>query len=187
MTNSPGMLNQQEKKTIMIAGIATLFFLATILFRDELYFVAQAKQYLSIHTILEFLSITVSLSIAIQGWMIFPQHLSRYRLWYSGVFLIVGIIDLLHTLSYKGMPGLIITESSAQKATWFWIAARLTQACMLFLIIFFPDKQVQSRQKTSMSKFYSPPRHENPSLLPIMNDERKQFEKTCFLMVVRPC
>jgi diguanylate cyclase (GGDEF)-like protein/PAS domain S-box-containing protein len=153
MASSPRMLNQQEKKAIMIAGIAVLFFLVTILFRDELYFVAQAKQYLSIHTILEFLSITVSLSIAIQGWMIFPQHLSRYRLWYSGIFLIIGIIDLLHTLSYKGMPGLIVTESSTQKATWFWVAARLTQGCMLFLIMFFPDKQVQSRQKKTVFIF----------------------------------
>jgi diguanylate cyclase (GGDEF)-like protein/PAS domain S-box-containing protein len=153
MASSRSILNEQEKKAIMIAGIAVLFFLVTILFRDELYFVAQAKQYLSIHTILEFLGITVSLSIAIQGWMIFPQHLSRYRLWYSGIFLIIGIIDLLHTLSYKGMPGLIVTESSTQKATWFWVAARLTQGCMLFLIMFFPDKQVQSRQKKTVFIF----------------------------------
>ncbi|GLH65380.1 EAL domain-containing protein [Parageobacillus sp. G301] len=153
MTSNPGISNKQEKKALMITSIAVLFFLVTILFRDELYFVAQAKQYLSIHTILEFLSITVSLSIAIQGWMIFPQHLSRYRLWYSGIFLIIGIIDLLHTLSYKGMPGLIVTESSTQKAAWFWVAARLTQGCMLFLIMFFPDKQVQSRQKKTVFIF----------------------------------
>ncbi|GMO00767.1 bifunctional diguanylate cyclase/phosphodiesterase [Parageobacillus thermoglucosidasius] len=153
MTSNPSISDEQEKKALMIAGIAVLFFLATIVFREGLYFVAEANQYLSLHTILEFLSVTVSLSIAIQGWMIFPQHLSRYRLWYSVVFLIVGIIDLLHTLSYKGMPGLIVVESSPQKATWFWVAARLTQACMLFLIIFFPDRQVQSRQKKTMFIF----------------------------------
>jgi diguanylate cyclase (GGDEF)-like protein/PAS domain S-box-containing protein len=147
MTSRPSISNHQEKKTMMIAGIAFLFFLTTILFRNELYFVAKANQYLSLHTILEFLSITVSFAIAIQGWMIFPHHLSRYRLWYSGTFLAIGIIDLFHTLSYKGMPGLIITGSSVQKATWFWIAARLTQACMLFLIMFFQNKQVQSKKK----------------------------------------
>jgi diguanylate cyclase (GGDEF)-like protein/PAS domain S-box-containing protein len=147
MTSKPIILNQKEKKTMMIVGIAFLFFLITILFRDELYFVAKGEHYLSLHTILEFFSITISFAIAIQGWMIFPHHLSRHRLWYSGTFLAIGMIDLLHTLSYKGMPGLIITGSSVQKATWFWITARLTQACMLFLIMFFPNKQIQSKRK----------------------------------------
>jgi hypothetical protein len=147
MTSKPIILNQKEKKTMMIVGIAFLFFLITILFRDELYFVAKGEHYLSLHTILEFFSITISFAIAIQGWMIFPHHLSRHRLWYSGTFLAIGMIDLLHTLSYKGMPGLIITGSSVQKATWFWITARLTQACMLFLIMFFPNKQTNTKQE----------------------------------------
>ncbi|RAK19218.1 PAS domain S-box-containing protein/diguanylate cyclase (GGDEF)-like protein [Anoxybacillus vitaminiphilus] len=147
------VLNREEKKSMMITGIAFLIFLIAILFRNELYFVAKREHYLSLHTILEFLSMTVSFAIAIQGWMIFPHHLSRHRLWYSGTFLAIGMIDLFHTFSYKGMPGLIITGSSVQKATWFWITARLTQACMLFLIMFFPDKQVQSRQKKTVFIF----------------------------------
>lgn len=102
---------------------------------------------LTLHTVLEFFSITVSFAIAIQGLMIFPQYLTRHRLWIAGTFYAFGFIDLLHTLSYKGMPGLIITGASVQNATWFWIIARSTQAFSLFFIFLLPNKQVRRHEK----------------------------------------
>lgn len=151
------MLTEKERKSIWLVIGAFFVFVAAYVFRDKLYVVPHGEHYLTVHTILEFFSITVSFAIAIQGLMLFPQHLSRHRLWISGTFLAIGLIDLFHTLSYQGMPGLIVTESSTQKATWFWITARLTQAILLFFVLLFPDKPVKRYEKgwvTIVALFY---------------------------------
>jgi hypothetical protein len=57
-------------------------------------------------------------------------------------FLIVGMIDLFHTLSFKGMP-FFITASSVQKATWFWIIARVIQSLLMLSLILLPDRKLQ--------------------------------------------
>ncbi|RXT07094.1 EAL domain-containing protein [Ammoniphilus sp. CFH 90114] len=113
------------------------------LFSDSLYAMFGMKNYTSIHMILELMSIVVSFTIAIQAWMIFPHTLSNHRLVMGGLFLAIGILDLLHTISYKGMP-FFFSEGSVQKATWFWIVARSTSA-LFFIIVLLPEKVVRPR------------------------------------------
>lgn len=93
------------------------------------------------HIILEFFSIAVSFSIMIQGWLTYPHTLNNQRLFLGAVFLAVGSLDLVHTLSFQGMPP-FITESSVAKATWFWVIARLTEAISLTIIFFHKERQV---------------------------------------------
>jgi hypothetical protein len=54
----------------------------------------------------------------------------------------IGAIDLLHTLSYKGMPHLF-TDSSIAKATWFWVIARVTESAFMLLLIIFPSQKMK--------------------------------------------
>ncbi|MEG6523854.1 MASE3 domain-containing protein [Desulfotomaculum sp. 1211_IL3151] len=97
--------------------------------------------YLSLHIILEFFSIAVSFSIMLQGWLTYPHTFDSRRLYLGAVFLAVGTLDLVHTLSFQGMPP-FITESSVAKATWFWVTARLTEAISLAIIFFYRERQV---------------------------------------------
>lgn len=96
--------------------------------------------YLSLHIILEFFSIAVSFSIMLQGWLTYPYTLDTHRLYLGAVFLAVGALDLVHTLSFQGMPP-FITESSVAKATWFWVVARLTEAVSLAIVFFYREQQ----------------------------------------------
>nr|WP_282434462.1 MASE3 domain-containing protein [Desulfosporosinus acididurans] len=98
------------------------------------YLVIQPNYYLTMHTILETFSIVVSLTISFQCIILYPYTKSDRRLFLGILFLLVGLFDMMHTLSYKGMPffGLSIT---GERATYFWLIARTTQAIGLVLYI----------------------------------------------------
>lgn len=100
--------------------------------------------FLSLHTTLELLSIAVAFAIALQGWLIFPHTLSKHRLFISAAFLSVGIFDLFHVLTYKGMP-FFLAESSGQQATWFWIIARFTLALSLLMAFLQEDRMINKK------------------------------------------
>ncbi|MFD2442958.1 EAL domain-containing protein [Bacillus sp. CGMCC 1.16607] len=99
------------------------------------------NNFLSLHTLIEFLCISISFSIFIQGWMIFTHTLSKYRVMIALLFFVMGILDILHTLSYKGMP-FFLEESSVERATWLWIISRVILSLGLFMIIYQKDKEI---------------------------------------------
>lgn len=66
------------------------------------------------------------------------------------MFLSVGLFDLFHTLSYKGMTD-IITSSGVEKAIYFWLAGRAAQNLAFAKMAFFPNEKEASK---SMISFY---------------------------------
>ncbi|MCL6570573.1 MAG: hypothetical protein K6T88_02660 [Bacillus sp. (in: Bacteria)] len=60
----------------------------------------------------------------------------------SFTLLMVGTLDLFHTLSFKGMP-YFITESSIAKATWFWVTSRFIQSVLILAILLIPDRKLK--------------------------------------------
>jgi putative methionine-R-sulfoxide reductase with GAF domain len=80
--------------------------------------------YLLFHSVVEIASIVVSFAVFIVGWYGYKQHRNPHDLFIGVVFLVVAILDLAHTLSYKGMPP-FLTENTVSKASTLWIAARL--------------------------------------------------------------
>ncbi|MCG6172343.1 EAL domain-containing protein [Anoxybacillus sp. LAT_35] len=140
-------MTKKEKRTIMVSVLAVICFLTILLFRSSLAMTFERNHFLSLHTLLEFFSITVAMAIAFQGWISFPQALSRRRLRIATTFLAVGFLDLLHTLTYKQMPGIVFADSSVQLTASFWLAARLTQAIFLLLAFLLPDGPIQEKEK----------------------------------------
>ncbi|KNY26166.1 MASE3 domain-containing protein [Pseudobacteroides cellulosolvens] len=86
------------------------------------------SSYLSWHTIFEFISILVSLCVFILSYYAYRQNHSLRGIFIANVFLTMGIIDTFHTLSFKGMPYFLIENSTADRATTYWIIARLIGA-----------------------------------------------------------
>ena len=129
-----------------ILAAATGILFLTRVFHDSIYIIYDQSNYLALHTILEFLSINVALLITIQGLIVFPYEMSKIRLFMSGLFFVVGSLDLLHTLSYDGMP-FFITDSSVPKATWFWILARSTESLGLLWLLAQSDQVVNKRMR----------------------------------------
>lgn len=117
-----------------------------MLFKETYYGIFGEENYVSIHLIMEIFIITTAFTIATQAWMIFPHVLSNYRLWLGALFFSIGLLDIFHTISYKGMP-FFIADSSPYKATWFYIIGRLTQAIGLLMIILSKDKKIPAKSR----------------------------------------
>lgn len=136
-----GNLNTTEKKTLAIAVIAVLSLIFVRMFHDELYSMYNPQNHLAIHTILEMFSITISIAIFIYGWLTFRHFRSRQLVLIAIIFFAVGLLDLFHAITYNGMP-YFITESSTQKATSFWLIARLTEALFIIIVLLLPKRKM---------------------------------------------
>lgn len=84
--------------------------------------------YLTWHNILEFISILVSFCVFILPYYAYKQNHRLRGILIANVFFIMGILDAFHTLSFKGMPNFLIENATANRATTFWIIARLIGA-----------------------------------------------------------
>jgi hypothetical protein len=134
--------SMSERRFLVYIVSAVLLLMLIHLYHSNLSTYLNPENYIAIHTILEFFSMAVSFSIFSYGWKSFNFSRSRKILLLSFLFFIVGMLDLLHTLSFKGMP-FFITESSIAKATWFWISARIIESLMMVIVLIVPDRQLK--------------------------------------------
>lgn len=115
----------------LMAGL-TLLFLGVWLWPTPAT-VKGIASYAPLHTTLETASIIVSFLSFFIAW-----H-SRGRAGPDSLFVLaclfgaVGLLDFLHTISYKGMPD-FVTPSGPEKAIYFWLAARYVAAMALLLV-----------------------------------------------------
>lgn len=87
--------------------------------------------YLLFHSLTEIFSIVIGWSIFVLAWNS-QQRLENHHLLFLGVaFFFISLLDMLHTLAYKGMG--IFPTHDANLATQLWIAARYLQS-LAFLI-----------------------------------------------------
>ncbi len=105
------------------AGLAVFLLVGLFLFLLSRY------NFLLIHTLMEFFSIILMVAVFLVGWN--TRHLvhSQFFLILAIGFLTSGFVDLLHTLTYKGMP--IASEDGANMATQYWLIARAMGAFAL--------------------------------------------------------
>ncbi|HET6720183.1 MAG TPA: MASE3 domain-containing protein, partial [Rhodocyclaceae bacterium] len=96
-------------------------------------FFANPAHYLPLHIVLEFIAIMISGMVAGLAWNLRERQPNSHRMILGAGFLAVCWIDVVHTLSYAGMPDLV-TASGPEKAINFWLAGRLTAAATLLAI-----------------------------------------------------
>lgn len=95
--------------------------------------------YLLFHSLAEFFSIAVAFALFIVVWNS-RQFVANTAFVYIGTaYLFIGGLDLIHTISYKGM-GLIGEIWGANPATQLWIAARYMESISLFAFVAFSKK-----------------------------------------------
>ncbi len=90
--------------------------------------------YLLFHSLAEIFSIIVAFSIFVIAWNSKKYIRNPYLLFIGIAYLFIALLDLLHTLSYKGMP---IFTSYDYYANELWIAARYMESVTLLLAIVF--------------------------------------------------
>lgn len=89
--------------------------------------------YLAFHTVVEMLSVGLSLMIFMFYWGIRSKKTTGHVSLLAGTFLAVALFDLFHSLSFKGMPD-FVSANGFNKSIDFWLCARLTQSFAFFIM-----------------------------------------------------
>lgn len=97
----------------------------------------------ALHTVTEFAAIVVALLLFSVAWFARSEGQPGNVVLIGCGFLAVGLIDLGHTLSYKGMP-VFVTPADPEKAIHFWLAARYMAALTLVLAAMRERPPIQS-------------------------------------------
>jgi Membrane-associated sensor domain len=137
------MKSRMTETKFLLYTVSAIFLLMIVrIFLTEINNIYNPDNYVAIHSFLEIICIAISVTIFLYGIKKYSTTRSARLLLLAFTFLIVGIIDLFHTLSFKGMP-FFITASSVQKATWFWVSARVFQSLLMLTLILLPDRKLK--------------------------------------------
>ncbi len=143
---APEIMSQQTKTSKMVFRrkyILPFFLLALFILQfssrsfSPLFTHVKITNYTAIHTLFETIAITVGMLIFFVSWNVHAKERSANFSFLGAVFLGVATLDLVHALSFSGMPDLI-SPSGPEKAIFFWLAAR-TMAAVGLLIVSFKD------------------------------------------------
>ncbi|MEH7299495.1 MASE3 domain-containing protein [Neobacillus drentensis] len=130
-----------EGRFLIFSVLAIVLLMMIHVFQAQIAVFYNPANYVGFHTLLESFSIAISAAILLYGLKSFEKNQSSRMLLLSFTFFIVGTLDLLHTLSFKGMP-YFFTESSVAKATWFWVSARTFQSLFILATLFIPERKL---------------------------------------------
>ncbi len=108
--------------------------LAVFLLAGLLLFFLGRYNYLLTHTLIGFFSVILLTSVFLIGWNTRRLVHSQFFVILAVGFLLTGMVDLLHTFSYRGMQ--VLPGAGADTAAQFWLIARTVGASAFFCAIF---------------------------------------------------
>lgn len=144
MTSNDYGLNLRKSpyRILIISAIICIgAFILAFFHEDDFARIMSVGTYLAWHNIFEFSSILISFSIFLIAYYTYNQTYNLRMLLIGNLFLIIGLFDSFHTLSFKGMPEFFIANTSANRATSFWIISRLIVSSGLILTRFIKIEQ----------------------------------------------
>ena len=107
-------------------------------------FAVSRHNYLLFHSLMELIGIAVAWSVFLLVWNS-RKFMGNDALVVLGIaYLFVGLLDLVHTLSYRGM-GVFSDSQSANVATQLWIAARSLEGVGLLAFSLFLGRRLPVR------------------------------------------
>ncbi len=108
--------------------------------------------YLLFHAVVELAAVTVALAIFIIVWNMRRTITEPFFLLTGIAFFFIGILDLLHTLAYKGMG--VFPGNSSDLPTQLWIAARYFQAGAFFVAALLAGRSITRRNTREAGLFF---------------------------------
>ncbi|MFZ5605814.1 MAG: putative bifunctional diguanylate cyclase/phosphodiesterase [Pseudomonadota bacterium] len=109
-------------------------------------------EFLALHSLLEILAVVVAVLVFVTGATAADTDRSGRALELGGVFLAVGVLDLLHLLTYAGMPELA-GPNSAQKTILLWLLARYLAALGLLAYVLFVERPAPASRARRVAWF----------------------------------
>lgn len=117
--------------------ILNLALIVTILFT---LYLSSLYNYLLFHTIAEIFSICIAFTVFVLTWNSSAYIKNNYLMLLGTAYLFIGILDLFHTLSYKGMQIFLDYDYYANQ---IWIGARYLESITMLAAFLFINKQEQ--------------------------------------------
>jgi hypothetical protein len=102
--------------------------------------------YLLYHTLVEFISIAVGVALFSVIFLFKIKFDNSFLPFIAIGYFYVSMIDLIHTLAYKGMSILPIAGQSANLATQLWIEARFLQALILIIAVSLLNQKISNKK-----------------------------------------
>lgn len=132
-----GLRDQERVATVTAVALTVLFLLMPALPRITLF--SELSDYLAAHQTVEtFATVVAGLVFGI-GWNSERQTRAGNLSILAAGFLGIGLLNIGHTLSYKGMPD-FVTPSGPEKAIAFWFAERILAVTCLMVAALRPWK-----------------------------------------------
>lgn len=195
--------NKLRKETFSNAAIIAIFgilcifplipFVLINFLGGEFAKVLGVATFLTWHNLFEFASILVSVSVFFVAYYSYEQTGKFSSIYLGSVFLTVAFIDAFHVLSYKGMPAFFIENTTANRATTFWIISRFLAA----LGFLFAGHSLKVKRKLNKGVFLIIPLCISiamlivvtwfPDVFPVMYDEAiglTQFKKNSEWVII---
>lgn len=98
--------------------------------------------YLLFHTLSELFSIVIAVTVSLIAWNSKKYIKNDYLIFVGIAYFFIAVMDLIHTLAYKGMS---IFTSYDYYANQLWIAARYIESITLLTAFLFLSKSVKVR------------------------------------------
>lgn len=116
--------------TLLLLALTVLIFF--IEFSPGLKLDFTPASYLPFHIFVETLTAITAALVFSVGWHAHDKARPGVLTVLACAFLAVGLLDIGHTISYKGMPD-FVTPSSPSKAIYFWITAKIVLSLSLLV------------------------------------------------------
>ncbi|MBN1315813.1 MAG: response regulator [Anaerolineales bacterium] len=97
--------------------------------------------YLLFHSLTEVFCVAIALCVFILAWNSRRFLDNNYLLFLGIAYLYIGVLDLIHALSYQGMG--VFPAFDANLPTQLWIAGRYVQSLSLLIAPFFLEKKLR--------------------------------------------
>ncbi|MDF2678520.1 MAG: rsbU, partial [Bacillota bacterium] len=136
-------------KIIITFIFSILLFVFSAYFNNFFTEIMSVATYLTWHNLFEFASILASFSIFIVTYYIYEESKKLRMIVVGCAFLLMGSLDIFHTLSYKGMADFFIPNTCANRATTFWILSRSIGSIVFLTATFIPRKT-----KSNINRYY---------------------------------
>lgn len=96
------------------------------------------------HTMAELFAIVIAILMAVVAWQMYPFSRNNFLMFLGAGYFWVGILDLVHAMSYKGMA--IMPNNSETMSTQFWIATRYLESLVLLAAPWFLTHTLHRRR-----------------------------------------
>ncbi|MCI5221636.1 MAG: PAS domain S-box protein [Candidatus Electrothrix sp. AR4] len=114
------------------------FFFSIVLIIISMY------SYLLFHSLVELFSVSVAIIMFVVAWHTYKFSRNHFLMYLGCGYLWIALLDLLHTLIYKGMT-VFPALTGGNPGTQFWIAARYLESLLLLTSPIFMDRALNRK------------------------------------------